>query len=81
MIAPRFCFPLLVVITMTLFMVSTTNATPVDNGVETLANDVNKANQLVTAMAEEFAKDSNTCCNQTPCFIGCPVGGIPRFCC
>ncbi|KAI8359665.1 hypothetical protein B0O80DRAFT_440778 [Mortierella sp. GBAus27b] len=30
---------------------------------------------------DNVLSDATMCCDKTPCFIGCPVGGIPRFCC
>jgi len=42
-----------------------------------LADQVASTNQLVSAMVEGFAQNAQ-CCDATPCFIGCPVGGVPR---
>ncbi|KAF9989276.1 hypothetical protein BGZ80_007405, partial [Entomortierella chlamydospora] len=50
---------------------STTNGTPVGPGVS-LANEVSNAENLISTMAQEYAAGAQ-CCNQTPCFIGCPV--------
>lgn len=45
--------------------------------VEQLAETVSTANQFLSFMTEQYVV-STECCNQTPCFIGCPVGGVPR---
>jgi len=46
-----------------------------ESDLDKLRSGVSIANSLVAVMAEEFS--NGDCCNQTPCFIGCPVGGKP----
>jgi hypothetical protein len=46
-----------------------------ESDLDQLRSGVSIANSLVAVMAEEFS--NGDCCNQTPCFIGCPVGGKP----
>jgi hypothetical protein len=48
--------------------------------IDTLANSVSTGNEFLAFMAEQYAKGAQ-CCDQTPCFIGCPVGGVPRVSC
>jgi hypothetical protein len=45
--------------------------------VNSLAEAASTANQFLAFMTEEYAKGA-ACCDQTPCFMGCPVGGVPR---
>lgn len=45
--------------------------------VNELAQSVSNANKFVSLMAEHYTNAAE-CCNQTPCFVGCPVGGVPR---
>lgn len=49
------------------------NERPSIEGLQTAAG---VAASLVAVMTQEYS--SAICCNQTPCFIGCPVNGIPR---
>lgn len=45
-------------------------------GVAGLQSAVDTSLHLVDVMVETYSKAE--CCNQTPCFIGCPVQGVPR---
>jgi hypothetical protein len=45
--------------------------------VNTLGDTVALAMTFLGLMAESYAKGKQ-CCDQTPCFIGCPISGEPR---
>lgn len=44
--------------------------------VEGLERAVSTAANQVAIMTEQYS--NAICCNKTPCFIGCPVDGVPR---
>jgi hypothetical protein len=70
-------FALLLLVGLVSVLAEVHISTDGESDLDKLKTGVSISNQLVGAMAEAFTSGA-VCCDTTPCFIGCPVGGIPR---